>query len=108
MMRRSPANKRQDQKLTWDSRYVGTRVSCARLPSKVNREPCVHKEDSEGESYGHQPLVANGRWQRSLHKERGISVRELAESSGLSTSVIYRLEKNRLRESGTETHTLER
>jgi hypothetical protein len=101
MIRRSPANEREEQKLSWGSRYVGTRDSCDALPGQVTREPCVHEE----ESYGHQPVMASGRRLRSLRKELCISVRELTETSGLSTSAIYGLEKARLRESGTETHT---
>ena len=38
MMIRSPASQREEQKLNWDVRYVGTRISRDRL---VTREPSV-------------------------------------------------------------------
>jgi transcriptional regulator with XRE-family HTH domain len=59
-----------------------------------------------GELYVPRPARAGGARLKILREERGLSVPELSERSGVSASVIYRLEKGWLRQSWVEMHTV--
>ena len=58
------------------------------------------------ELYADHPVLADGRKLKRLRQEQGLSVRELGELASVSTSVIYRLEKGRLRESWAQLHNI--
>jgi excisionase family DNA binding protein len=70
------------------------------------RRTVVRREPAKGELYVHRPVVVDGRALKQLRQYRGLSVRELTEQANVSSSVIYRLEKGRLRQSWAEMHTV--
>ncbi len=56
--------------------------------------------------YVDSSVMADGRRLKQVRKEQDLSVRKLSEESGVSTSVIYRLEKGRLRECWIQRYNL--
>lgn len=79
-----------------------------RYPDEMSVAPLGEmKADRPGrEIYVRRPVRADGRRLRAARERKGKSVRELSELSGVSTSIIYRLEKGRPRQSWVEAHNL--
>ena len=79
-----------------------------RYPDEMSVTPLGEtKVDRPGrEIYVRRPVRADGRRLKAARERKRTSVRELSDLSGVSTSVIYRLEKGRPRQSWVETHNL--
>ncbi len=73
-----------------------------RMSTKITVDPSLRK----GKLYVDRTVMADGRRLKEIRKEQGLSVRELSEESGVSTSVIYRLEKGRIRECWVQMYNL--
>lgn len=69
---------------------------------QLNVDPSIQT----GKLYVDRPVMADGRRLKQARKERGLSVRKLSEEAGVSTSVIYRLEKGRPRECWVQQYNL--
>ena len=61
-----------------------------------------------GEIYRSHPVLADGRKLGRLRENSGLSVAELSERSGISTSAIYALQKGPKGRTWAERHTLKK
>ncbi len=56
-------------------------------------KPRITRDRAEGPIYVGRQVLADGRKLHKLREERGLSVRELSECSGISASTIYALQR---------------
>jgi predicted transcriptional regulator len=77
--------------------------------TKERYEGPLTKVRAEGPIYFSRPVHADGRTLRKLREERRLSVSELAQLSGVSTSTIYKLQRGPASRTGAErNYTLKR
>lgn len=68
----------------------------------------LRRERHGGELHWSRKVLADGRKLKRLREDRGVSVAELSERSGISTSTIYALQRGPTNRTWAEQYTLEK